>query len=111
MNLPFLLCATVTLISAAVSLSYAVAAVRNANGEAKTLTLYAAARSAALVLAAALSFVVPQPGWLFAIATIMTFVQTADAYIGTTIKDRMKTLGPAFTAVANLATLIWALMG
>ena len=110
MGLQFLLCAAVTLISAAVSLGYAVSAVRNANGGAKTLALYAAARSVALLLAAALSFVVPQSGWLFAVATIMTLVQAADAYVGTTIKDRIKTLGPAFTAVANLATLIWALM-
>jgi hypothetical protein len=37
----------------------------------------------------------------------MIIVQAFDAAIGLTIKDRMKTFGPAGTAVANLAALLW----
>jgi hypothetical protein len=34
-------------------------------------------------------------------------VQACDAVIGTTIKDRMKTFGPAGTALLNLVAVIW----
>jgi hypothetical protein len=37
----------------------------------------------------------------------MIIVQACDAGIGVAIKDRMKTFGPAGTAVLNLAALIW----
>ena len=44
---------------------------------------------------------------LLAAALSMTIVQGCDAAIGVRIKDRMKTLGPAGTALANLAAAIW----
>jgi hypothetical protein len=34
-------------------------------------------------------------------------IQACDAVIGTTIKDRMKTFGPAGTALLNLVAVIW----
>jgi hypothetical protein len=37
----------------------------------------------------------------------MIMIQACDAVIGTTIKDRMKTFGPARTALLNLAAVIW----
>jgi hypothetical protein len=37
----------------------------------------------------------------------MIIVQACDAVIGTAIKDRMKTFGPAATALLNLAAVIW----
>ena len=49
MTLPFLVCAAVTAISAIVSLGFSIAAVLKADGEAKTIALYACARSLALV--------------------------------------------------------------
>jgi hypothetical protein len=39
----------------------------------------------------------------------MIIVQAGDAGIGMIIKDRMKTFGPAGTALLNLAALIWLL--
>lgn len=110
MTLPYLVCAIITAISAAVSFGYSIAALRTAGGEAKTLALYAGGRSAALLLGAIAALVLQQAGWLFAIATMMIIVQAADAYIGTTIKDRLKTFGPALTALLNLAALIWAIL-
>jgi hypothetical protein len=37
----------------------------------------------------------------------MTILQALDAGVGVTIKDRMKTFGPAAMAVTNLAALVW----
>jgi hypothetical protein len=39
----------------------------------------------------------------------MIIVQAGDAAIGARIRDRMKTLGPAGTAVLNLAAIVWLL--
>jgi hypothetical protein len=39
----------------------------------------------------------------------MIIVQICDAAIGAVIKDRMKTFGPAGTALLNLAAVIWLL--
>jgi hypothetical protein len=37
----------------------------------------------------------------------MIIVQACDAVIGGTIKDPMKTYGPAVTALLNLVAVIW----
>jgi hypothetical protein len=37
----------------------------------------------------------------------MVIVQAGDAAIGVTINDRMKTFGPAGTALLNLVAVIW----
>jgi hypothetical protein len=37
----------------------------------------------------------------------MIIVQVRDAVIGTTIKDRMKTFGPAGTSLLNIVAVIW----
>jgi hypothetical protein len=39
----------------------------------------------------------------------MIIVQVGDAAIGAVINDRMKTFGPAGTALLNLAAVIWLL--
>jgi hypothetical protein len=109
MNLPFLLCAAITSVSACISLGFSIAAVRSAAGEARTLALYSFARSVALALFAIASSAVFSVSWLEAAACCMIVVQAIDAAIGVAIKDRMKTFGPAFTAVFNLAGLIWML--
>jgi hypothetical protein len=71
------------------------------------MALYACARSVALMIASAVPFLTGSTGWLQAIAWSMIIVQACDAVIGTTIKDRMKTFGPAGTALANLVAVIW----
>jgi hypothetical protein len=40
----------------------------------------------------------------------MILVQLADAAIGITIHDYVKTYGPAATAILNLMALVWVLM-
>lgn len=109
MTVPFVVCALITAISSIVSFGFSVAAVLGTVGEARTAALYACARSSALVLVSAASFLIGSTPWLLAIASCMIIVQAGDAAIGARIRDRMKTLGPAGTAVLNLAAMIWLL--
>ena len=110
MTLPYTVCATVTAISAIVSLGFSVAATRPASGDARTLALYASARSLSLVLISALTFLVGAKAWLEAMALCMITVQACDAVIGIVITDRTKTFGPAATALLNLASLFWLVL-
>jgi hypothetical protein len=107
MTAPFILCASITAISAVISLGFSVEAAVRATGTARTMALYACARSVALVIASAVPFLTGSAEWLQAIAWSMIIVQACDAVIGTTINDRMKTLGPAGTALLNLVAVIW----
>jgi hypothetical protein len=107
MTAPFILCASITAISAIISLGFSIAAALGAAGTARTMALYACARSVALMIASAVPFLTGSTGWLQAIAWSMIVVQACDAVIGTTIKDRMKTFGPAGTALLNLIAVIW----
>ena len=86
-----------------------IAATFDTANEVRTMALYACARSLALVLASAVPFFTGSTSWLQAIACCMIIVQVCDAGIGVAIKDRMKTFGPAGTALLNLAALIWLL--
>lgn len=97
-----------TALSAFISLGFSLAAASNATGSARTLAIYACARSLALAIVSIGPFVTGAMQWLEAVAVAMIVVQTCDAVIGFSIKDRMKTFGPAGTALANLAALIWA---
>jgi hypothetical protein len=105
MSVPFVFCASVTAISAIISFGFSVAAVLGSTGEARTIALYACARSVALVVAGAVPFLTGSTQWLQAVALSMIIVQACDTVIGLTIKDRMKTFGPAGIALLNLAAV------
>ncbi len=107
MSTSFWVCAAVTGISAYVSLGYSVAGAVSAAGQTRLPYLYTLARSLALALAATVVLFTHTPSWLKALAVAMIIVQGADAAIGFTIRDRLKTVGPAATALANLGTLLW----
>jgi hypothetical protein len=107
MTLPFLLCASITAISAITSLGFSVNAALDASGVTRTMALYACARSVALVIASAVPFLSGSTGWLQAIAASMVVVQAGDAVVGATINDRIKTYGPAGTALLNLVAVVW----
>ena len=109
MTVPFVVCALVTTISSIVSFGFSVAAVLSTVGEARTVALYVCVRSAALLLVSGASFLTGATPWLLATTSAMIMVQAGDAAIGARIRDRMKTLGPAGTAVLNLAAIIWLL--
>ena len=109
MNIPFLFCALITAVSAAISLGFSIAAVFNTADEVRNMALYSCARSVALVFASAVPFLTGSTPWLQAIACSMIIVQICDAGIGVLVKDRMKTFGPAGTALLNLAAVIWLL--
>lgn len=109
MNVPFVLCAGVTLLSSLTSFGFSVAAVLGRSGETRGLALYTLVRSVALVTVSFLPLVPKCHEWIVPIAIGMIVVQSGDAVVGMIIKDRMKTFGPAGTAVVNLAALVWLL--
>jgi hypothetical protein len=101
----FGICLMMTVISAFVSLGFSVAAFVNHTGNARTLALYAGARSLAFAIISVVPLESGSVAWLEASAVGMIIVQSCDAAIGVVIKDRLKTIGPAATAVANLVAL------
>lgn len=106
MSAAFWVCAAITVISSLVSLGYAASAVRSSQGPDRRNALYAFSRSVALAVAATTALFNRSAGWLEGVALAMIVVQASDAVIGARIRDRLKTVGPALTAVANLAALI-----
>jgi len=107
MTIPYIVCASITAISAIISLGFSVSAALSATDIARTMALYAGARSVALVIASAVPFFTGSSGWLLAIAWSMIIVQAGDAVIGKTIKNPMKTYGFAGTVLLNLVAVIW----
>ena len=107
MTTPFLVCATVTAVSAFVSLGFSIASVPGTNGQTRTLALYTCARSIAFAAISVVPFATGWSFWLEAVAAGMIILQVLDAGVGVTIKDPKKTFGPAAIAVANLAALAW----
>lgn len=107
MSTAFWICSTITSISAVVSLGYSVAALRSSKGTTQTNALYACSRSLALAVVALIVLFTRSADWLKAVATAMIIVQAGDALIGARIRDQLKTAGPALTAAANLAALIY----
>ncbi|UGS28675.1 hypothetical protein K8F61_09405 [Microbacterium resistens] len=99
-------CSVLTIVSAGVRLGYAVAGLRAAHGAERLPSSYALARSAALMVVALSAPVTSNLGFIAAAAVAMICVQSLDAVIGVRSGDRLKTIGPAFTAVANVAALI-----
>ena len=107
MSIPFLICAAITAISAFISLGFSIASALNTTGKTRTLAFYTISRSIAFAVISAVPFLSGSIPWLEAIAVGMIILQAGDAVIGMTIHDRMKTFGPAGTAIANLAALVW----
>jgi hypothetical protein len=107
MTTPFLVCATVTAVSTFVSLGFSIASVPRAKGQIRTLALYTCARSIALAIISIVPFAAGWSLWLEAVAVGMVILQVLDACVGVEMRDRMKTLGPAVIAAANLAALAW----
>ncbi len=103
----FGICVMITVISAFVSLGFSVAACVNHTGTARILALYAGARSLALAIISLVPLASGSVAWLEATAAGMIIVQACDAVIGGVVKDKLKTIGPAATAAANLLALVW----
>ncbi len=88
------------------SLGYSLASMRGPEGPGRTNAFYAFSRSLALAVAAVTVIFARSEDWLMAVAVAMIIVQAGDAVIGVRIRDRIKTVGPALTAIANLAALV-----
>ncbi|MEJ3405745.1 hypothetical protein WDJ51_13475 [Rathayibacter sp. YIM 133350] len=108
-SVSFWVCAVVTLLSALVSGAYALAGARSASTDTRAPSLYALARSAALLVVAVVAVFTASVAFQSAVAIAMIIVQAGDAIIGGLIHDRVKTLGPAVVAVANALALVWML--
>jgi len=106
----FWICAGVTVASAFVSLGFSVAAVPSVLHEARTLAMYALSRSVALAAVSVVPLISQTRSSLLTIALAMVVVQALDAVVGGTIRDRMKTFGPASLGALNLVALVWFLV-
>ena len=106
MTLPFVVCAALTSISAAVSFAFSLVAIWTATGDGHTLALYASARSLALFIVAVAAFGIGSNDWLEPVACSMIVVQLCDAAIGLTTRDRQK----AIIALCNVLSLVWMVL-
>lgn len=111
MHLSYWICAGVTAASAFVSLGFAIGTLTASAQSGAVASRYAFVRSLALALVATASLFAMSVPFLVAVGVAMTVVQAGDAAIGGGIRDRVKTIGPAITALINLAALIWVLAG
>ena len=107
MTIPFLLCASITAVSALISLGFSIAAVVTSTGVTRITALYVCSRSLAQALASAIPFLVVSNAWLLAVALCMTLVQAGDAAIGVIKNNRIETFGPLGTAALNLIAIVW----
>jgi len=109
MSAAFWFCAAITAVSAYVSFGYSVVGLAGATPASRAALMYAFARSLALAVAATVALLAHSVAFLEAVALTMVIVQSADAIIGGVLRERLKTIGPAATAVLNAAALIWLL--
>ncbi|MET4004787.1 hypothetical protein ABIB48_003532 [Arthrobacter sp. UYCu511] len=109
MSIAFWVCAAVTVISSLVSGGYAVMGLQSATAESRIPSMYALARSLALVLVAIVGLLSSSISFVAAAALAMIVVQGIDAVIGARISDRLKTIGPAVMSMVNAAVLVWML--
>lgn len=107
MTPPFLCCASVTTVSALVSLGFSTASVLGSQGGERTAALYTLVRSLALAAVSLASFVMASPGWLAGASGAMILVQVGDGFVGLLGRDLVKILGPFATAAVNLAALAY----
>lgn len=101
----FWLCFAMTAASALTSLFFATLGVLG-DGAGDPYALYAAARSIALAAAVLSLSWFRSSGSLVVLALTMSVVQGLDALIGVTLGDALKTVGPAFLAVATTSSAI-----
>src|SRR3979409_1232946 len=107
MTVPFLLCASITAVSALISLGFSIAALVTATDVSRVGALYVCSRSLALAIASVIPFFTGSGSWLLAVALCMTIVQAGDAAIGVIKNNRIETFGPLGTAALNLIAVIW----
>lgn len=81
----------------------------SATKDSKLPSMYALARSTAILVAAVIGLFSFSAAYVTAMALVMIIVQALDTVVGVRIHDRFKTVGPAITAAANAAALIWLL--
>lgn len=111
MTAPYLVLAVITLASTLPSAYFSARELRNPDAEARRVGRYLVVRSVALVLVAVVPLVHHSVGWLAAVAVAMIIVQASDAVLGLARKQTRFVIGPAVTAAATVAALLWLLHG
>lgn len=104
----YYICATFTLISAAVSFGFSIDAclkAQNQKGITLTNAKYAFSRSFSLLLVGIGLLFFKDTSFLIALSLVMIGVQLFDGIIGLKIST-FKTVGPLFTALGNTIVLI-----
>jgi hypothetical protein len=104
----FWVCAGFTLFSATVSAIFSILALGMVgSGHQHEYALYAASRSVALLLAAAIAM--GRRSWegVATMATAMTVVQLLDTVTGVLIHNPGQTYGPGLFTLINLTLLMW----
>lgn len=98
----FWICYAVTVLSAGISVWFAIAAVIDAGGLDDVNALYAASRSVALVVLALVAPLFRSDEALLAIAVAMTIVQGIDTFIGAVQGELLTTFGPAVLCILTI---------
>lgn len=104
----YYLCAIFTLISAAVSLGFAIEAyitAKKQSNHSSTTAQYAFSRSLALLIVSVGLVIFVSKPYLIALAVTMILVQFFDGLIGLKV-SRFKTVGPLLTALVNGVLLL-----
>lgn len=98
--------ATVSAANALTSAGFAIAGLATAAGSAKMYAMYAAAR--ALPLAAATVWLIGRRSSraLVAIAVVLGLVQACDGFVGLSMHDMGRTVGPFVLALATFASVM-----
>ncbi len=100
-----------TAVNGLVSAGFSIAALVTADGSARVLALYAAARSVPLALATLVYLARRATPELRTLALVLAATQALDALIGFTLHDPGKTIGPAVFAILTLAGRAWLQAG
>lgn len=101
----FWTCAGFTLLSAIVSMTFSLLALRMVAGH--EYAQYAASRSVALPLAVLYAMIQRSRGGIAALAIVMTLVQVFDGCIGLHLHDPSRAYGPIAFAGINFGLLLW----
>lgn len=107
MTANYLICTLITLASGMTSLGFSIMAYLSSDKNSRVNAMYASSRSLAIAAICVVALINQSNSWLIAAATLMIIVQTLDALVGVIISDKLKTFGPAITAIVNLLALVW----
>ena len=109
MAISFLICASITALSAFIGFAFSISETISSQDKARTTAMYLLVRSAVLFTASIVPFFYHSTLLLIAVALCMILVQALDAIIGVIVRDRMRLIGPLVVVALNSLALFWFL--